>query len=95
MSAPPGHRAHNASMCPHPESNQQPIGTWDSTQPTPLHRPGPKWLLLGIFCKVFKVLHKLAKVVIMISLPVDLGECYVIVCAYQLNHHEKEMFSYS
>lgn len=38
------------------------------------------------------MLHNLSKVVIMISLPVDLGEHYVIVCAYQLNHCEKKIF---
>lgn len=38
------------------------------------------------------MLYKLPKVVIVILLPIDVGECYVVVCAYQLNHRGKKKF---
>ena len=38
--APIGGQACNPGMCPEQESNQQPLGLWDDTQPTEPHQSG-------------------------------------------------------
>ena len=44
---PPGDLAHNPGMCPHWESNWQPLGSQAGTQSTEPHQPGLKFTVFN------------------------------------------------